>query len=127
MATLMLTYNHYVLFAGAYTTARTVQGNLVFKLSSHIQRLATSANLMVDADMTVRVTALRVALFSSTIAYSNSLSHLANSTAATLQAVSHMLRIRQQQTQQLLGPDNCNLVFFAGVRPHGCRHTTLSQ
>jgi hypothetical protein len=38
---------------GAYTTARTVQGNLVFKLSSHIQRLATSANLMIDADMRV--------------------------------------------------------------------------
>lgn len=35
---------------GAYTTARTVQHSLVFKLSSHIQRLATSANLMVDAD-----------------------------------------------------------------------------
>jgi branched-subunit amino acid aminotransferase/4-amino-4-deoxychorismate lyase len=39
--------------AGAYTTARTVQGNLVFKLSSHVQRLATSANLMMDADMRV--------------------------------------------------------------------------
>lgn len=39
--------------AGAYTTARTVNGNLVFKLSSHIQRLATSANLMIDADMRV--------------------------------------------------------------------------
>lgn len=38
---------------GAYTTARTVRGNLVFKLSSHIQRLATSANLMMDADMRV--------------------------------------------------------------------------
>jgi hypothetical protein len=40
--------------AGAYTTARTVeQQRLVFKLSSHIQRLATSANLMMDADSKV--------------------------------------------------------------------------
>lgn len=30
-----------------------MQGSLVFKLSSHIQRLATSANLMIDADMRV--------------------------------------------------------------------------
>ncbi|WIA18133.1 hypothetical protein OEZ85_009609 [Tetradesmus obliquus] len=35
---------------GAYTTARTMRGDLVFMLSSHVQRLATSANLMVDAD-----------------------------------------------------------------------------
>eukprot|EP00878_Enallax_costatus_P014182 GHUV01014834.1.p1 GENE.GHUV01014834.1~~GHUV01014834.1.p1 ORF type:complete len:311 (+),score=57.25 GHUV01014834.1:151-1083(+) len=36
---------------GAYTTARTLNGDLVFMLSSHVQRLATSANLMVDADI----------------------------------------------------------------------------
>ncbi|KAF6258830.1 aminotransferase [Scenedesmus sp. NREL 46B-D3] len=35
---------------GAYTTARTMRGDLVFMLSSHVQRLATSANLMMDAD-----------------------------------------------------------------------------
>lgn len=44
---------------GAYTTARTVDGNLVFKLSSHIQRLATSANLMMDADMRVSQSAAK--------------------------------------------------------------------
>jgi hypothetical protein len=36
---------------GAYTTARTVGGGArVLKLSSHIERLATSANLMVQSD-----------------------------------------------------------------------------
>lgn len=36
---------------GAYTTARTVgDGTLVLKLSSHVQRLAQSANLMAQAD-----------------------------------------------------------------------------
>ena len=36
---------------GAYTTARTVGGGeRVLKLSSHVQRLAVSANLMLDAD-----------------------------------------------------------------------------
>lgn len=45
---------HAIISTGAYTTARTVDGGrLVFKLSSHIQRLATSANLMMDADMRV--------------------------------------------------------------------------
>lgn len=42
-----------LLCTGAYTTARTMNGDLVFMLSSHIQRLATSANLMMDADARV--------------------------------------------------------------------------
>jgi hypothetical protein len=31
---------------GAYTTARTVQGTRIFELQAHIERLATTANLM---------------------------------------------------------------------------------
>jgi hypothetical protein len=31
-----------------------MRGDLVFMLSSHVQRLATSANLMADADTRVR-------------------------------------------------------------------------
>lgn len=39
---------------GAYTTARTVQSTRVFKFTSHVERLATSANLMAanDAEVT---------------------------------------------------------------------------
>lgn len=37
--------------AGAYTTARTVGGTSVFELSFHIARLASSARLMLEADM----------------------------------------------------------------------------
>lgn len=35
---------------GAYTTARTIDRDNVFMLSAHVQRLATSANLMAEAD-----------------------------------------------------------------------------
>eukprot|EP00877_Chromochloris_zofingiensis_P005401 jgi/Chrzof1/14862/Cz09g18240.t1 len=35
---------------GAYTTARTVQSTRVFKFTSHVERLATSANLMAAND-----------------------------------------------------------------------------
>ena len=36
---------------GAYTTARTVGGSSVFELSFHLQRLARSATIMLDADV----------------------------------------------------------------------------
>lgn len=38
------------LCAGAYTTARTVGGSSIFELRFHIQRLATSARLMLEAE-----------------------------------------------------------------------------
>jgi hypothetical protein len=41
--------------AGAYTTARTVGGSRVFELTHHINRLASSIQLMMEADCQVRV------------------------------------------------------------------------
>ena len=39
--------------AGAYTTSRTIDGNAVFDLQHHIERLATSAQLMHKDDCEV--------------------------------------------------------------------------
>jgi hypothetical protein len=39
--------------AGAYTTVRTVGGDSVFELTFHIDRLASTAKLMMDADSQV--------------------------------------------------------------------------
>jgi hypothetical protein len=43
---------------GAYTTARTVGGTSIFKLSPHITRMANSARLMMEADQQPLVPAL---------------------------------------------------------------------